>query len=351
MRTHSQLGKSLTSAAVFAGLLFVFLAPRVQADDQDEGVDQETTQATEEAVAEEAAVVEEPTADEAKPAETSEENAPAKPAEEATDVVEVGGVSWHTDYYAAYREARDRQSMLLINFVAAGTAVQTNLETWIDNNAAVKGRLGEMVLVRVPADVQIPINDRPTQLLSHASFSEMHRRPGIAILDLKHEGANYYGRVVSAFPFMSSKYYHWRSDYLAAIVDLPAGTLTQRSMVWAVRVHPENPASTSGRLDAQLASAAASHSQHQASIQSQGHHNWDSRFHQVRGMVGAHEASEVVAESWPNQNMIDSCLDCVDSWRHSSGHWGAVRRRHRYYAYDLRRGRNGIWYGTGIFAN
>jgi hypothetical protein len=68
-------------------------------------------------------------------------------------------------------------------------------------------------------------------------------------------------------------------------------------------------------------------------------------------MVGVGSASEVVAESWPNQTMIDSCLDCVDSWRHSSGHWGAVRRQHRFFAYDIRRGRNGIWYGTGIFAD
>jgi hypothetical protein len=61
--------------------------------------------------------------------------------------------------------------------------------------------------------------------------------------------------------------------------------------------------------------------------------------------------SEVCAESWPGQGMIDSCIDCVDSWRHSSGHWQGVSRRHRAFGYDIRRGRNGIWYGTGIFAD
>jgi hypothetical protein len=46
--------------------------------------------------------------------------------------------------------------------------------------------------------------------------------------------------------------------------------------------------------------------------------------------------------------MIDSCVDCVDSWRQSPGHWGAVRARQSRFGYDIRRGRNGIWYGTGI---
>ena len=49
--------------------------------------------------------------------------------------------------------------------------------------------------------------------------------------------------------------------------------------------------------------------------------------------------------------MLDSCLDCVDSWRHSSGHWQGVSGRHRAFGYDIRRGGNGIWYGTGIFAD
>jgi hypothetical protein len=71
----------------------------------------------------------------------------------------------------------------------------------------------------------------------------------------------------------------------------------------------------------------------------------------VRAQVEANDASEVVAESWPDQNLIDSCIDCVDSWRHSPGHWRAVRGRHRLFGFDIRRGRNGIWYGTGIFAN
>ena len=68
-------------------------------------------------------------------------------------------------------------------------------------------------------------------------------------------------------------------------------------------------------------------------------------------MGGAGTPVEVVAESWPSQTMVDSCIDCVASWRHSEGHWRAVNGYHASYGYDIKRGGNGIWYGTGIFSN
>ena len=122
-------------------------------------------------------------------------------------------------------------------------------------------------------------------------------------------------------------------------------------MVWAVRIHPEHPRSTDGTMHPELAAGATKQSAYQASIGVQGHHNWETRVHHLVSSTRAHGASEVVAESWPSQGMIDSCIDCVLSWRHSSGHWSAVSGSHTYYGYDIRRGGNGIWYGTGIFAN
>jgi len=91
----------------------------------------------------------------------------------------------------------------------------------------------------------------------------------------------------------------------------------------------------------------------------QGHQQWESRFHRIisrltgrgRGRAMSPAPIEVVAESWPNQNLVDSCVDCVDSWRHSSGHWAAVNGEHDSYGYDIQLGTNGIWYATGIFSN
>ncbi len=122
-------------------------------------------------------------------------------------------------------------------------------------------------------------------------------------------------------------------------------------MIWAVRIHPESPASTAGSFNRALEDSAMEHSEYQARIGVQGHQGWESRFQHVVSAAHASGASEVVAESWPSQDLIDSCIDCVASWRQSPGHWEAVRGRHRLFGYDIRRGSNGIWYGTGIFAD
>lgn len=277
-----------------------------------------------------------------------------------SSLVMVAGVEWHTDYMLAYQAARRSKRMLLINFLPSPQSLSANngagqaqheLEKVIATDGVLRQQLEGVIRVRLQWDTQIQLDGKSTRLLDNAAFQHLEGQPGIAIVDLAHQEASYYGRTVNVFPFHRGKFYHWKPEHLSVALNLPPGTITQRTMVWAVRIHPERPASTTGPEDPGLARAAESHSQHQANLGLQGHHQWDTRFHQVRSMVGASAASEVVAESWPGQNMIDSCIDCVSSWRQSSGHWRSVRRRHRFYGYDIRRGRNGIWYGTGIFAN
>lgn len=281
----------------------------------------------------------------AQPSDSSEEPS-------STEVERIANLDWHTDYYTAHRTAKRQRRMLLINFLPSrDSARQRNLEQWISDNKNIQQKLQDMVLARIPQDAEIKTKGRTMPLVKHASFQHLGAGAGLAILDLQHEGQPYYGKVVTALPYASGKYYRWQNNHLRVALDLPSGTISQRTMVWAVRIHPESPASTRGECHPALVEAASRHSDFQARIGVQGHQNWESRYHQVSAAAGAGEAKEVVAESWPNQNLIDSCIDCVASWRHSPGHWGAVRRRHRLFGYDIRRGRNGIWYGTGIFAN
>jgi hypothetical protein len=211
------------------------------------------------------------------------------------------------------------------------------------------------VLCKVPSSATITVNGRESRVLSHASFSELHGGPGLAVIDYASEGAAHHKLVVSQLPFSSGKFYHFSAANLPSLLTLPPGTLTQRSMIYAVRIHPEAPQSCCGANNPVLADEAMSHSQHQASMGVQGHHNWDSRFQRIRGRLspfGVHGMPrEVVAESWPNQGLMDSCVDCVHSWRQSSGHWSAVSAPQGQYAYDIHRGNNGVWYGTGIFSN
>jgi hypothetical protein len=259
---------------------------------------------------------------------------------------------WHTNYIDAYQAAKSKKRMLLIVFEDDRSRdTVRELKRWIANDASLESELAEYVLASLPTDAQVTTAGRTIRLLDHAAFEYLHGGAGLAMLDLRNPAVSYYGRVVTALPFADGKYYRWQNSHLNVTLGLPPGSLSQRTMVWAVRIHPESPASTSGELEPTLARAAADHSEYQARIGVQGHQEFSARYARIRSETGAGAASEVVAESWPNEKLIDACLDCVLSWRQSPGHWGAVRRRHRLFGYDIRRGRNGIWYGTGIFAN
>jgi len=280
-----------------------------------------------------------------------DENAPPVPAEvtEATVPEPVPELDWLTDYAEAMRLATKEQRNLIIYFHDHGqSAARKAFETRTLANPKIKESLSNYILVDLDKDATVKTAQDTVVLLKHPSFAEMLGRPGVAIVDLTHEHAPYYKHVVSTFPFTAGKYF--RTEALAIILDLPPGTLTQRTMIYAVRIHPEAPASTQGQLHNVLADEANRHSTYQASITLQGHHQWDSRFQRINAKLpGGAVAQEVVAESWPNEGLVEACVDCVHSWRQSPGHWGAVRSRQPLFGYDIKRGRNGIWYATGIF--
>jgi hypothetical protein len=273
-----------------------------------------------------------------------------QPAEEAVDgEVPPTAQAVHTDYRKAMQEAAEDRKMLFIYFYEPGpNAARQAFETLTLADEGIQEKLKRYVFLKVPRDASIELDGKTISLLGHPAFAEMLGRQGVAVVDLVHVRADYYGHVVSTFPFTKGKYY--RKEGLSIILDLPAGTLTQRTMIYAVRIHPEAPASTQGQFHSVLAEEAKLSSNHQASILVQGHHSWDARFHRINAKLpNGLMAQEVVAESWPNENLVEACVDCVHSWRQSPGHWGAVRSRHPLFGYDIKRGRNGIWYATGIF--
>jgi hypothetical protein len=261
--------------------------------------------------------------------------------EPAPEFVSAGGVDWYVDYYSAYRAAAAEKRFLLINVVPTTmSSAQQSAENFIAQSGRLQEQLKHVVRLRVSCDATISVEGQTRRLLSFGSFAELSGGSGFVLIDLCNTSESYYG----------GKYYHFRPDYLSTILSVPAGTLTQRTMIWAVRIHPERPQSTGGMHHPTLADGAMQQASYQANAGQQGHQNFETRFHSLSAAAGS-GVSEVCAESWPGQNMIDSCIDCVDSWRHSSGHWQGVSRPHRAFGYDIRRGRNGIWYGTGIFAD
>jgi hypothetical protein len=252
---------------------------------------------------------------------------------------------WRTSYQETMDEAdKDGRMMLIWFFRPDPWPLGDQFEAQTLSDPEVRKRL----LVRLPLDAKIRGEDKPVELLKHEAFAEMRGLPGLAIIDLAHKDAAYYGQVVSVFPFLGDRIY--TAEQMRVVLDLPPGTLTQRTMIYAVRTHPERPASTQGQFLAMLASEAQSAAAHQAQIGRQGHHSWESRFQRITARLPAGlMASEVCAESWPGQGLLESAIECVRCWRLSSGHWEAVRAAHRCYGYDIQRGANGIWYATGIF--
>ena len=234
--------------------------------------------------------------------------------------------SWHTDYDRATWQAQREKKDLVIYFRDQGELDDVLKED------EVQRRLSRFVCLRLP----ISYKYKDERLLDHSE-------------------------VISAHPYVGSRY-RWVPGYgteeLVTILDLPpTATLTQRSMIYAVRVHPERPRSILARLHPAFLRHAERHSQRQARLRNQHHADIIAASSRLQEEVGdgIGPASEVVAESWGSfvggETVLEAAFSCVDSWRHSSGHWGAVSRTHRYTGFDIARAENGTWYATGIFAD
>lgn len=258
-------------------------------------------------------------------------------------------LQWYEDYATAYRTAYQRGRMLLILFAdPEEQSLGNRFEKEVLNDPSLREKLEEYVLLKLPRNGTTTQQGRSVVLLEEPAFSEMLGQEGLAILDLANRDQKQYGTVVSVFPFLHGRLY--TLEQTQVILTLPPGTLTQRTMIYAVRTHPERPASTTGELDPVLAQEAENHSAYQARIRLQGHHQWSSRFHRISQLLPPGLlAQEVCAESWPGQNLLEAAIECVRCWRLSSGHWSAVRAAHPRYGYDMKKGDNGVWYATGIF--
>lgn len=257
-------------------------------------------------------------------------------------------VCWYTDYTEAMNAADRQGKMLLLFFYAPQNLRAERFEAESLGDAAVRRQLRQYVCARVPLDCKIRVQGKELVVLQHEAFREMLGRPGIAIVDLTDPKGRLYGTVVSMFPLTEKLWY--THQQVGSMLELPPGTLTQRTLIYAVRTHPERPASTEGQLNPHLSAEAECHADYQARIRLQGHHFWERRFYRINARLPAGcSAREVCAESWPGENLVEAAIECVRCWRLSSGHWSAVRARHFFFGYDMKRGANGVWYATGIF--
>jgi hypothetical protein len=267
-------------------------------------------------------------------------------------VLSMVGPSWQTNYAKAYHQALDSRKDLVIYFRDAQGQLDDAL-----NDENVKASLDRFVCLRVPANYQFQ-GDR---LLDDPALREMMGRPGLVIVSLHEKDMPTHREAISVHPLVGSRY-GWvpayGPDQVKTILDLPQdATLTQRSMLYALRVHPERPQSVYCECHPAFLGHAQRHSDRQARMRHQHHADIIAASSRLSSEVGEAlgGASEVVAESWGNvvggENVLEAAFSCVDAWRHSSGHWSAVSHPHRYFGYDIARADSGTWYATGIFAD
>ena len=299
--------------------------------------------------------------------------------------MEPNGTEWNTDYRQAVLSAKESSKHLLIYFYAevdSPKLLNLSEERFIQSgnkeirqvslnnlpsmqkplsiaaacrefengpltDSDVAEKLGDFVLLKIPIDATITEDGEERVLLEKPMFAEMQNLPGLAILDFQHADAPYYEDVVSAIPFLRAK--PITKEQTLTLFALPPGTLTQRTLVYAVRIHPEKPLSTMGEQHPVIVKEATQHSAYQAKTGVLGHQNFNARTGRIEQELGIGGASEVCAQSWPNEGLLEGAIGCVRAWRSSSGHWKAVRAQHNYYGYDMVRGRNNVWYATGLF--
>jgi hypothetical protein len=257
---------------------------------------------------------------------------------------------WLNNYEKATERAVKEKKDLFIVFEENG-----ELKTVL-GDAQIAKHLKKFVCLRL----NVSYKHDGKKLLDYPALSDMMGKPGMAIVSMHDEKLATHYQVISAHPLVPSRY-RWVPAYgveqVEIILDLPAkATVGQRSMIYAVRVHPERPRSVDGECHSAFLGHAESHSRRQASMQRQHHADLIAASNRISAEagIGLGGASEVVAESWGRvvggENVLEAAFSCIDAWRHSSGHWSAVSGQQRYFGYDIAQGANGTWYATGIFA-
>ena len=260
---------------------------------------------------------------------------------------------WQTDYCPAKSRAIITKKNMLIHFVEKNESLRhRRFITDTCFRPKVRPLLESFICVRLPCGYTVSVDGQKQTLLKLPDFDVMQRQGGLAVIDFSCPDSTTHGQVIGGLPFVEPSYYappFESAESVSTFLGLPSGTLAERMMVYAIRMHPEGPQSTSGVSSTVLRKAASTHSERQATLGRQGHQQWQARFQHLWMQIGGKPPVEVCAESWPGEPLVTACLGCVHAWRQSAGHWQSVYGSHPLYAYSIHRGRNRIWYATGIF--
>lgn len=244
---------------------------------------------------------------------------------------------WLTDYHAARAEAVRSRRMLLV-------AVDGEDSVFTPRPHSIPA-LWSYVLLRQTTETTYEVEGTPRRLVEFGDFAPLKGQPGVVIYDFKHVGKPYYGQVVSAMPYRylgpdAGKNVFGETYRERKLLTLEPGTLTQRTLTWAVRVskgHGSNQRlrSADGRPNEALRLGARRNSQLQCRM---------GVGHFAGGLTGPE-----IASPGPGQDIVDAALNMVRIWSTSPPHYGVMVRYHAEHGYDMWPSSTNHWYGTGRF--
>jgi len=269
---------------------------------------------------------------------------------------------WHDSYEAARSKAIEKHTCLWLVFHDAEPAQIDSWKNQIDRDLPLQAFLQKQscALISIHSENQAKedsVADGSQRLVNHPAFVELRQRAGLVVVDFREPDSPNFRQVISVVPngwCDASRDNHPpllpKLTDLREVTRLPLCSLTVRTLLLAVRTHPDSPQSTDGEFHPVLHSEAVKHAKLQADLGVQGHHDWGVRFQRINEQLPTDViAQEVCAESWSGQGLLAAARECVHSWHQSPGHWNAVSARHPFFGYDMQRGANGTWYATGIF--
>lgn len=269
---------------------------------------------------------------------------------------------WETDYKYAVREAEDLARYLLIYLYAdsdldipetlADLSVIpacTEFETLVLNDDSVRSGLKKYVLLKLPMDAKVAtINGETQPIYSLPGFEHMLELPGLVVIDFSNRNMPFFGEVVGILPFMQGECP--TAQQTEVFLNLPPGTLTQRTLTYAVRIHPDKPLSSDGEPLPIVVWETTAHALYQAERGIISHINFGTRSAKIKEMIGGEgKPAEICAMSQSCTSLFEGALSCMRLWRYSSRHWAIAKKEHTYYGYDMALGKSGAWHGVGYF--
>ena len=244
---------------------------------------------------------------------------------------------WLDDYHQARAAAAEQKKMLLI-------AIDSEDKAFSPEPKSVPA-LHAYVLLRQTTESRYEFEGEQQKLLNYGDFQPMREKAGLVVYDFKHQDALCYEEVVSVMPYKylgpkpgNRTVSEEQREYELLILE--PGTLSQRTLTWAIRVskgYGENQRlrSADGQPCTILRRWALKNSRLQCSYGC-GHH------------AGGPMRSEI-ASPGPGQDIVDGALNMVRIWRSSPPHYSAMVRYHRRFGYDMFASSRQHWYGTGRF--